>query len=162
MVTNTSNDPCATGSKAPSSKPCQPWRGTVVTACSGRSRSRRRGRHSSRSTFMSGGGGQEAALGPFQNGQGLLTGYRRKIIEKQVQGIAGFQVVEQGPDRYARTGENRFAAQPLGVNGDNPVGQCPNAHVHDETVGEGCGAVNRTPITDHRTLNTSSRTGVTR
>ena len=41
-----------------------------------------------------------------------------KIVEKDVQRIAAFKVVEQGLDRYAGTSENRSSAMDLGIYSD--------------------------------------------
>jgi len=92
---------------------------------------------------MSGGGGQEAVLGPLQYRQGLSAGYCREIVEEEIQGVARLEIVKQGLDRYACAGENRLAAQPLLIHGYDPIGQCHEGHVHGETIGEGCGSVNR-------------------
>ena len=59
--------------------------------------------------------GQEHLLGKFESGDGLLAGDAGEVFQVLVEGIARFQVVEQGANRDTGSEEDRRPAEDIRV-----------------------------------------------
>jgi len=126
-VMNTWNSACANSNKRPFFMPFQPISWTVLTSWPGNSRRSRQSRHSSSSTFTSGGGQQFLGC-CFDKSDDLLALYRRKTGQKLVYCFSALQVVDQVLHRHARASENRGAPHNLGIRSKH-VSQVRSAHV---------------------------------
>src|SRR5947209_563971 len=90
-VRNTSNWRSARCSSSPLRLLAHPISGAVRTSWPGRSRFRRRGRHSSRMSRT----GEKRFFGFLQCGDGLFPGYRRKVFQEFGKRLSGFEVIDQ-------------------------------------------------------------------
>jgi hypothetical protein len=54
----------------------------------------------------------------FKDGDSVLSRNRREVFKKDFKRIAGFEVVEEGLDRYTRSCKDRRAAVDFWVDGD--------------------------------------------
>jgi hypothetical protein len=143
-VIKASNSFSANASRSPFLMPAQPCRGTVVTECSARSRARRRSTHSSSRMELMGSAtskvksrgwrrvswettefqsshrpGKDAIFRLFKKRNHLLARYRRESLEKVIDRIAAFQVINQVLNRNTRPGETWCAAHNLWINLDD-------------------------------------------
>lgn len=62
-------------------------------------------------------------LGEFQHGDCVLARDGRKLVQKLIQGVAPFQVVDEALDRRARSSEDGSATEPIRVACDEWVWQ---------------------------------------
>ncbi len=60
-------------------------------------------------------GGEEACAGLFQKGDGLLPGNRGKLLQKSVERLTSFDVIEEVSHRHAGPVKARRATQDLRV-----------------------------------------------
>jgi len=65
------------------------------------------------------GGDQHTFAGFFEEGDGLFAGDGGKILQKNIERITGFEVINQGACGNARAGEARRAAHDFRVNHHN-------------------------------------------
>ena len=91
--------------------PDQPAACTVLTSCPVNSAERARGRFSSSRTRT----GQNGIPSQIERGERLLLRDRRELIEKLVERLSSFQVVEQCLNRHPRAAEDRHAPRDFRV-----------------------------------------------
>jgi hypothetical protein len=115
-VTNTSNSFSASSSNSPFLIPLQPCFGTVVTAWLTSERAKRAGTHSSRCSH---GAREHAFFSFFEKGDDLVAPNAGKILQKLVNRIAAFEVIDQVLDRHAGAGKARRAAHDFGIDFDD-------------------------------------------
>lgn len=91
--------------------PAQPRPTTVSTSWPASSRARSTGRCSSRRTRT----GQERVAGQVEGGDGLFALHRRKLVEKLVESIATFQMIEERLHRDPRADKDRGATEDVWI-----------------------------------------------
>src|SRR5206468_463294 len=91
--------------------PAHPASATVLTSWPGRSLRKARGTHSSSSTRI----GDQVVLRLFQSRNSNFPGDRRKIVEKLVQRMTAFNVVDERLHRHTRANKHRGPAQNVGI-----------------------------------------------
>ena len=115
IVTSTSKPSCAARARSfPFFNPAQPILGTDLTSWPGRNCSSRQFRFSSSRIFTSG-VGEDFLFHFLEHGQHLRALHAGESIEKNLDRIAGFEMVEQALYRHARTFEDQCAAENLRV-----------------------------------------------
>jgi hypothetical protein len=65
------------------------------------------------------GSGEQAFAGLFEKGHGLLARNRGVLVQKRVERLATFEVIEQRPDGNTRARKARLAAHDFRVSHDN-------------------------------------------
>src|SRR5436305_13251768 len=100
---------------SPFSIPRQRISPTVLTKWSERARLSGRGTHSSSSTRM----GDQHRLRQLENSDGLLTAYRRKMIQEGIERLSALEVVEKRLHRHPGAYEDRSASEDLGIGMDD-------------------------------------------
>src|SRR4030095_3699383 len=109
LVRKTSNSAEARASSWPLFLLSHPISGAVLTSWPTRSRFRRLGRHSSSRTRT----GEERLLGLLQGRDGVFASAGGEILEDLRQGLARFEVVQQGLERHPSANEHRCATHDL-------------------------------------------------
>lgn len=89
-------------------------RGTDLTSCPGRNRSSRQSKFSS-IRILTSDVGEDFRFHFFEHGQHLRTFHAGEAFEKNFDGIAGLEMVEQTLHRHARAFEDQRAAQDFRV-----------------------------------------------
>src|SRR4051812_10929037 len=100
-VTNTSNCASARRNNSPLCFPAHPACGTVFTSCPVSSWVSTRGRHSSMSTRTLFRGLEKPALGFLKKCDHLFSRHRGEVIQKPIDAVAGFQIINEGLRGYA-------------------------------------------------------------
>ena len=62
-----------------------------------------------------GGASEQHLLRQLQHGDGLIAAHRREILEKFIEGITGFEIIEQRLHRHTSADEDGRAAENLGI-----------------------------------------------
>src|SRR5437763_15120872 len=107
---STSKFPTAALSSCPFFRPLNPASSTVETVCPAKSRLRRRGTHSSSSSLIL---RHQPLPVLFEHAERLLPRHGREIVEKDIQTVPAFQIIEQVLDGDSRAREDRRSAQLL-------------------------------------------------
>lgn len=110
---------------------CQPISWTVLTSWPGKSRRSRQSRHSSSSSFISG-GREQAVPGCLDEANDLRALYGGKADQEIVNGIAAFEVVHQILHRHPGTSENGRATHDFRI-GVEDFSQMLFAHAENLT-----------------------------
>src|SRR6267378_3879689 len=114
IVTNTSNCFSACARSAPFFKPAHPTNGTDSTWWPGKSRRNRQSRFSSSRIFTSC-SLKDLLARDFENGDHLLPSHAGKPLEEILDGIAGFEVVEETSDGDAGADKNQGSSENFGI-----------------------------------------------
>lgn len=107
----TSNCPAACRNSAPFLSPAQPTPMTVCASKPHRSRAKSMGIDSSSRTRT----GHYLVACELKRGDGLFAAHRRELMQKLVETIASFEIIEERLHGHARAHEHRRAAEAFRV-----------------------------------------------
>src|ERR1035437_3710520 len=128
MVNRTSKCSCARARSLLFVNPAQPMRGMDLTSCPGRNCSSRQFRFSSKRILTSG-VGENFHFHFLEHGQHLRTFHAGETVQKNLDGIAGLEVVEKALHGHARPLEHQRAAK------DVRIGVISAFFSHPQTIG---------------------------
>src|ERR1700733_1602471 len=110
-VTNTSHKPCARRSSSPFLMPAHPWLWTFDVSCPTSNFAKSAGKFSSSNIRIC----RNSFVGRVEHCYGKFALYRWKLVQKFIDALTPFQVIEKRADWNTGTDKHQTAAEDVGV-----------------------------------------------